>query len=81
MVMPHKPPRPFWYSMQSNHVSLSLQVPSWLVDGGTSPTHFGVILIAFTGMVPYEVALTAVFVEGFVFVGLTILGIRQWLAR
>jgi AGZA family xanthine/uracil permease-like MFS transporter len=33
------------------------------------------------GMVPYEVALTAVFVEGFVFVGLTILGIRQWLAR
>lgn len=33
------------------------------------------------GMVPYEVALTAVFVEGFVFVGLTLLGIRQWLAR
>lgn len=32
-------------------------------------------------MVPYEVALTAVFVEGFVFVGLTVLGIRQWLAR
>jgi AGZA family xanthine/uracil permease-like MFS transporter len=32
-------------------------------------------------MVPYEVALTAVFVEGFVFVGLTLLGIRQWLAR
>jgi AGZA family xanthine/uracil permease-like MFS transporter len=32
-------------------------------------------------MVPYEVALTAVFVEGFVFVGLTMLGIRQWLAR
>lgn len=26
-------------------------------------------------------ALTAVFVEGFVFVGLTILGLRQWLAR
>jgi AGZA family xanthine/uracil permease-like MFS transporter len=32
-------------------------------------------------MVPYEVALTAVFVEGWVFVGLTLLGIRQWLAR
>lgn len=30
---------------------------------------------------PYRVALTAVFVEGFVFVGLTLLGIRQWLAR
>jgi xanthine/uracil/vitamin C permease (AzgA family) len=35
----------------------------------------------FPGMVPYEVALTAVFVEGWVFVGLTMLGIRQWLAR
>ena len=35
----------------------------------------------FLGMVPYQVALTAVFVEGFVFVGLTALGIRQWLAR
>jgi AGZA family xanthine/uracil permease-like MFS transporter len=32
-------------------------------------------------MIPYQVALTAVFVEGFFFVGLTIFGIRQWLAR
>lgn len=36
---------------------------------------------SFLGMVPYKVAVTAVFVEGLVFVGLTILGIRQWLAR
>jgi len=34
-----------------------------------------------TGLVPYEVALTAVFVEGWVFVGLTLIGLRQWLAR
>ena len=34
-----------------------------------------------SGPVPYEVALTAVFVEGFVFVALTLLGVRQWLAR
>lgn len=34
-----------------------------------------------SGPVPYRVALTAVFVEGFVFVGLSILGLRQWLAR
>ena len=34
-----------------------------------------------SGLVPYRVAVTAVFVEGFVFVGLTILGLRQWLAR
>lgn len=40
-----------------------------------------VVLITFSGMVPYEVALTAVFMEGFIFVALTLLGIRQWLAR
>jgi len=34
-----------------------------------------------SGSVPYNVAVTAVFVEGFVFVGLTLLGLRQWLAR
>jgi len=34
-----------------------------------------------SGLVPYSVAVTAVFVEGFVFVGLTVLGLRQWLAR
>lgn len=33
------------------------------------------------GMIPYRTALTAVFVEGWVFLALTILGIRQWLAR
>lgn len=34
-----------------------------------------------TGNIPYETALTAVFLEGFVFVALTVLGLRQWLAR
>jgi AGZA family xanthine/uracil permease-like MFS transporter len=34
-----------------------------------------------SGPVPYGVALTAVFVEGFVFVALTLLRIRQWLVR
>lgn len=34
-----------------------------------------------TGPVPYRLALTAIFVEGFVFVGLSLLGLRQWLAR
>lgn len=33
------------------------------------------------GLVPYSVALTAVFVEGWVFFGLTLIGMRQWLAR
>jgi adenine/guanine/hypoxanthine permease len=34
-----------------------------------------------SGLVPYNVAVTAVFVEGFVFVGFSLLGLRQWLAR
>ncbi|KAL3478132.1 permease family-domain-containing protein [Aspergillus californicus] len=34
-----------------------------------------------TGLIPYNLAVTAVFVEGWVFLGLTLLGIRQWLAR
>jgi adenine/guanine/hypoxanthine permease len=34
-----------------------------------------------SGLFPYDVAITALFVEGFVFVGLSLLGLRQWLAR
>lgn len=34
-----------------------------------------------TGLVPYRVALTAIFVEGFIFLALAIFGLRQWLAR
>lgn len=33
------------------------------------------------GPVTYELALTAIFIEGWVFVGLSLLGMRQWLAR
>jgi adenine/guanine/hypoxanthine permease len=34
-----------------------------------------------TGNVSYELALTAVFVEGFVFVFLSLIGMRQWLVK
>ncbi|KND92521.1 putative xanthine/uracil permease [Tolypocladium ophioglossoides CBS 100239] len=34
-----------------------------------------------TGLVPYQVALTAILVEGFIFLGLAVFGMRQWLAR
>ncbi|KAF4981031.1 hypothetical protein FZEAL_3083 [Fusarium zealandicum] len=34
-----------------------------------------------SGPVPYDVAMTAIFVEGLIFFGLTLLGLRQWLAR
>jgi AGZA family xanthine/uracil permease-like MFS transporter len=32
-------------------------------------------------MVPFQVALTAIFVEGFIFFALALFGLRQWLAR
>ncbi|KAK8856434.1 xanthine/uracil permease family protein-like protein [Apiospora arundinis] len=34
-----------------------------------------------TGMVPYRIALTAVFVEGFIFLLLALSGLRQWLVK
>ncbi|KAI0124376.1 permease family-domain-containing protein [Xylariales sp. AK1849] len=34
-----------------------------------------------TGMVPYRIALTAVFVEGFIFMFLALTGMRQWLVK
>jgi adenine/guanine/hypoxanthine permease len=34
-----------------------------------------------TGNIPYRIALTAVFVEGWIFIALSLLGMRQWLVR
>ncbi|KAI0881135.1 xanthine/uracil permease family protein-like protein [Annulohypoxylon maeteangense] len=34
-----------------------------------------------TGKVPYRIALTAIFVEGFIFIFLALTGMRQWLVR
>jgi AGZA family xanthine/uracil permease-like MFS transporter len=34
-----------------------------------------------TGPIPYRIALTAIFVEGFIFMFLALTGIRQWLVR
>jgi AGZA family xanthine/uracil permease-like MFS transporter len=64
-------------------MGLFANLPIALAPGMGLNAYFAYTVVGFhgSGMVPYEVALTAVFVEGFVFVGLTILGIRQWLAR
>lgn len=45
--------------------------------------YFTYTVVGFHGLGPvsYKLALTAVFVEGFAFVGLSLLGLRQWLAR
>ena len=57
--------------------------PVALAPGMGLNAYFAYQVVGFhgSGLVPYNIALTAVFVEGFIFVGLTLLGLRQWLAR
>ncbi|KAF2002004.1 xanthine/uracil permease family protein-like protein [Amniculicola lignicola CBS 123094] len=64
-------------------MGLFANLPIALAPGMGLNAYFAFTVVGYhgSGMVPYEIALTAVFVEGFVFVGLTLLGIRQWLAR
>lgn len=64
-------------------MGLFANMPIALAPGMGLNAYFTYTVVGYhgSGLVPYEVALTAVFVEGFVFVGLTLLGLRQWLAR
>lgn len=34
-----------------------------------------------SGIVPYNLALTAVFIEGLIFIGLSLIGMRQWFVK
>lgn len=45
--------------------------------------YFSYTVVGFhgSGTVPFRVALTAIFVEGFIFFALALFGLRQWLAR
>jgi adenine/guanine/hypoxanthine permease len=45
--------------------------------------YFAYTVVGFhgSGLVPYSVALTAIFVEGWIFFALALFGMRQWLAR
>lgn len=58
-------------------------MPIALAPGMGLNAYFAYTVVGYhgSGLVPYQIAVTAVFVEGLVFVGLTILGLRQWLAR
>ncbi|KAK5274290.1 hypothetical protein LTR96_000890 [Exophiala xenobiotica] len=64
-------------------MGLFANMPIALAPGMGLNAYFAYTVVGYhgSGLVPYQVAVTAVFVEGFVFVGLTILGLRQWLAR
>jgi adenine/guanine/hypoxanthine permease len=64
-------------------MGLFANMPIALAPGMGLNAYFAYTVVGFhgSGPVPYRVAVTAVFVEGLVFVGLTIIGLRQWLAR
>ncbi|PSN60921.1 xanthine/uracil permease family protein-like protein [Corynespora cassiicola Philippines] len=70
-------------ALTSFFMGLLANMPIALAPGMGLNAYFAFTVVGYhgSGMVPYEVALTAVFVEGWVFVALTLLGIRQWLAR
>lgn len=64
-------------------MGLFANMPIALAPGMGLNAYFAYTVVGYhgSGPVPYEVASTAVFVEGFIFVALTLLGIRQWLSR
>lgn len=64
-------------------MGLFANLPIALAPGMGLNAYFAYTVVGYhgSGLVPYSVALTAVFVEGWVFFGLTLIGMRQWLAR
>jgi AGZA family xanthine/uracil permease-like MFS transporter len=64
-------------------MGLFANLPIALAPGMGLNAYFAytVVGVRGTGLVSYSTALTAVFVEGWVFLGLTLIGMRQWLAR
>ena len=70
-------------ALTSFMMGLCANMPIALAPGMGLNAYFTYTVVGFhgTGPVSYQMALTAVFVEGLVFVALSLLGLRQWLAR
>ncbi|KAH6607113.1 nucleoside transporter [Trichoderma cornu-damae] len=70
-------------ALASFFMGLLANLPVGLAPGMGLNAYFAYTVVGFhgSGPVPYQVALTAIFVEGFIFLGLAIFGMRQWLAR
>lgn len=64
-------------------MGLGANIPISCAPGMGLNAYFAYQVVGFhgSGPVSYNLALTAVFVEGFIFIGLSLLGLRQWLAR
>lgn len=70
-------------AISSIAMGLFANMPIALAPGMGVNAYFTYQVVGFHGggSVSYRLALTAVFVEGLIFVALTLLGLRQWLAR
>ncbi|KJZ77678.1 Putative xanthine permease [Hirsutella minnesotensis 3608] len=70
-------------ALGSFSMGLFANLPVSLAPGMGLNAYFAYTVVGYHGggAVPYQVALTAIFVEGFIFMGLAIFGMRQWLAR
>lgn len=58
-------------------------MPACLAPGMGLNVYFAYQVVGFhgKGIISYNIALTAVFIEGIVFICLSLLGMRQWLVR
>jgi AGZA family xanthine/uracil permease-like MFS transporter len=70
-------------ALASFYMGLFANMPISLAPGMGLNACFTYTVVRFHRLSPvsYKLALAAVFVEGFTFVGLSLLGLRQWLAR
>ncbi|KAI1445260.1 hypothetical protein F5Y02DRAFT_387465 [Annulohypoxylon stygium] len=70
-------------ALSSFCMGLFANLPVSLAPGMGLNAYFAYTVVGYhgTGTVPYSVALTAIFVEGWVFFALALFGLRQWLAR
>ncbi|KAI0118197.1 purine transporter [Nemania sp. FL0031] len=70
-------------SIASFCMGLFANLPVGLAPGLGLNAYFAYNVVGFhgSGSTPYAIALTATFVEGFVFFALALFGLRQWLAR
>ncbi|CAN8100009.1 unnamed protein product [Discula destructiva] len=64
-------------------MGLLANLPVGLAPGMGLNAYFAYTVVGFhgSGTTPFSIALTAIFVEGWIFFALALLGMRQWLAR
>ncbi|KAF3937994.1 hypothetical protein ABW19_dt0206999 [Dactylella cylindrospora] len=70
-------------ALSSFCMGLFANLPIALAPGMGINAYFTYQVVGFhgSGPVPYRMAITAVFIEGLIFVALSLFGLRQWLAR